>query len=508
MKGPGRQDNGNLHLSEFRLLFWPGFGLPPVPVPIKQGSADFNQDGWTIAHALDGNPKTAWGIYPEVGRPHSAVFELARPMAIGRSAALTVVLAQLHGGRHLIGRPRLSATAAENPSRLMPIPDAIATILDIPPDKRSSKQRSELARFVLRAQIDDLLAALPQPGMVYAAAHDFKPEGSFKPAAKPRPVHVLRRGDIHSPMAAAQPGTLACVHGLPARFSVPNPEDEGARRSALTRWLVDRQNVLTWRSIVNRVWHYHFGRGIVDTPNDFGRMGGAPSHPELLDWLAVEFRDGDGSLKRLHKLMVLSATYGQSTTYNDAFARIDGDNRLLWRMNRTRLDSESVRDAVLRINGKLDVAMGGPSVKQFIQTPGIHVTPNVDYASFNVDDPAIYRRSIYRFHFRTLPDPFLEALDQPDASQQTPVRAESVTPLQALAMLNNKFMIRQCEQLAARLAKECGTKADQVRRLYDLALGRPATAREIALLTNHAERFGMANVCRVVLNSNEFLFVP
>jgi len=205
-QGPGRQDNGNLHLSEFRVLVWPGFGFPPIPLPIKQASADFNQDGWTINHALDGNPKTAWGIYPEVGRTHSAVFELARPMNVGRGAALTVVLAQLHGGRHLIGRPRLSATSAEKPSQLQPIPDAIAAILEIPLDRRNPKQQADLARYVLRAQVEAELAGLPPPPMVYAAAHDFKPEGSFKPSPKPRPVHVLRRGDIHSPMTTAQPG--------------------------------------------------------------------------------------------------------------------------------------------------------------------------------------------------------------------------------------------------------------------------------------------------------------
>src|SRR5262249_29327823 len=164
--------------------------------------------------------------------------------------------------------------------------------------------------------------------------------------------------------------------------------------------------------------------------------------------------------------------------------------------------------AVLCINRKLNVKMGGPSVKQFIQTPGIHVTPNVDYANFNIDSPDNYRRSVYRFHFRTLPDPFLEALDQPDASQQTPVRAESVTPLQALAMLNDKFMVRQCENLPGRLARESGSPDEQVRRLYELALGRPATTREVELLTAHAKKFGVANVCRVILNSNEFMFVP
>ncbi len=508
MKGPGRQDNGNLHLSEFRLLLWPGQGLPPIPIPIKHGVADFNQQGWTIDHALDSNAKTAWGIFPEVGRSHSAVFELARPLTVPRGMTLTAELAQLHGGRHLIGRPRLSATAATDPTHMRPLPDAIAKLLEVPSAKRTKMQRLAIATFVLKTQLEDELVALPPAHLVYAGAHDFKPDGNFKPAPKPHPIFVLRRGDIRSPIEPMGPGTLACLAGLPSRFKLSNPDDEGERRADLARWLIDRNNVLTWRSIVNRVWHYHFGHGIVDTPNDFGRMGSTPTHPKLLDWLAIDFRDSGGSLKRLHKMIVLSATYRQSSRIDEARAKIDDGNRFLWRMNRGRLDAECIRDAVLLVSGKLDRKMGGPSVKQFIQTPGIHVTPNVDYANFNVDDPALNRRSIYRFLFRTLPDPFMEALDHPDASQQAPVRSESITAPQALAMLNNKFIIRQCEHLADRLRRNSGDPKAQIRRLYELALLREPKPREIDLLVEHARRFGLAAACRVILNSNEFVFVP
>jgi hypothetical protein len=273
--------------------------------------------------------------------------------------------------------------------------------------------------------------------------------------------------------------------------------------------LSDRRNVLTWRSIVNRVWHYHFGRGIVATPGDLGRMGARPTHPELLDWLAVDFRDRGGSLKRLHRLIVTSATYRQSSRHHPEYAKADADNLLLWRMNATRLDAECVRDAVLAVSGKLDRQMGGPSVKQFVQSKGIHVTPKVDYESFDVDSPGAYRRSIYRFLFRTLPDPFMDALDCPDASQFAPVRASSVTPLQALAMLNDHFLVRQCEHFAARVRAEAGPEVGaQVRRAYLLALGRPPKALEKGLLRRYARRHGMANVCRVILNCNEFMFVP
>jgi hypothetical protein len=177
-------------------------------------------------------------------------------------------------------------------------------------------------------------------------------------------------------------------------------------------------------------------------------------------------------------------------------------------MNRSRLDAESVRDAVLAVSGKLDTMMGGPSVKHFKQSKGIHVTPNVDYLAFDVDSPGSYRRSIYRFVFRTLPDPFLDVLDCPDASQFTPARSSSITALQALAMLNDRFMVRQAEHLASRLRHEAGDDVSrQIGRAYELALARPAAPHEVALLSAYARRHGLAAACRVILNCNEFMFV-
>jgi len=524
LNGPGRQDNGNLHLSELRMSVARSDDKP-LPVKIRRASADFNQDGWTIQHAIDGNPATAWGIYPNVGRPHQAIFELDEPIVLQDDVTLTLQIDQLHGGRHLIGRPRLTFTDAVDPHTLQPLPENIVAILKIVPGLRTEEQRLALARHVLNEEVSKQLDVLPKPQMIYAATNDFKPESNFKPALKPRPVHVLRRGDIHQPLEAARPGTLSCVPQLPSRFQLADADNESARRAALAQWLADRNNVLTWRSIVNRVWHYHFGKGLVDTPNDFGRMGAAPSHPELLDWLACWFRDHGGSMKQLHRMIVLSNVYRQSSLVADFELRnsdsktnpqsairnphlTDADNRLLWRMNRTRLDAESIRDAILQVTGKLDRKMGGPSVKQFNMSPGIHVTPNVDYVGFDIDNPANYRRAVYRFVFRTLPDPFLEAMDCPDASQQAPVRSSSVTALQALAMLNDKFIVRQSEHLAERLQREAKTPREQIRLLYSLTLHREPTAKEIELMMNHAAKFGLPNVCRIVLNCNEFLFVP
>ena len=258
-------------------------------------------------------------------------------------------------------------------------------------------------------------------------------------------------------MEVAAPGALSCVTSLPARFELANLHEEGLRRAALAEWLTAAENPLTWRSVVNRVWQHHFGRGLVDTANDFGKMGSAPSHPELLDWLAVWFRDdARGSFKELHRLLVTSATYRQSSVPAQPAqaAQTDAENRWLSHMNRTRLDAEAIRDTLLWVSDRLDSRMGGPSDRQFDLKPGIHVTPRVDYTVFDVDSAEGSRRSIYRFLFRTLPDPFFEALDCPAGDQLTAARNNSVTVQQALALWNNVVVARQAEHFAHRLAAD------------------------------------------------------
>jgi hypothetical protein len=504
-KGPGRvADNGNFHLT--------GFHVKSVhdgktnTISLENATADFNQKDWEISKAFDNDLKTGWGIFPEGGKPHVAVFEV-RSGGTRSVEPLTFVLEQNHGRKHVIGRFRLSVTTAAKPISPSLAPEPIAKILDRPAGERGQAQTTELSWYFFKHKIDADIARLGPPGLIYAGASDFSPDGSFKPANGPRPVHVLKRGDIKRPGELAVPGALACVPALPSRFQAAAERDEGGRRVALAKWIANPANTLTWRSMANRVWHYHFGRGIVETPNDFGRMGVQPTHPELLDWLATTLRDNGGSLKQLHKLIVTSATYQQSCAHNDKFARIDSGNRFLWRMNRTRLDAEALRDAVLHITRKLDLKMGGPSAQQFVMTPGLHATPNVDYAKFDVDSPASFRRSIYRFIFRTLPDPFMDSLDCADASQLTPARNVSMTPLQALAMLNNHFMVRQSEHLAERVSKTSKGIDSQISAAYELALGRPPRGDELKDLVAYARKHGLANACRVILNSNEFMFV-
>ncbi len=503
--GPGRADNGNFHLTDFRV-----FALGPdgseQALALRHPSADFNQPDWGIEKAIDRDPKTGWGIHPQTGQRHVAVFELASPLE--RPERLKIVLHQEHGGGHLIGRFRLSASTTPPPVRASLVPDAIARVLLKPAAERLDADRLVLAQHRAAEEAAAQLAALPELAVVYAGTRDFLPDGSFKPAAAPRPVHVLRRGDIHQPGAAAAPGALSCVPGVRADFNIPPEAPEEKRRAELARWLTDPNNTLTWRSIVNRVWHHHFGRGLVNTPNDFGRMGSQPSHPELLDWLAGWFLDHGGSLKKLHKLILTSSVYRQDSRDVPEFSREDADNIWLWRMNRTRLDAESVRDAILAAAEELDGTMGGPSVQQFLMSPGIHVTPKVDYLGYDIDSPGARRRSVYRFIFRTLPDPFMDSLDCPDSSQLTPARNTSVTVTQALAMLNDQFVAHYSERLADRLRRErMGNLSAQVEHAWTLVLGRAAAPEESARAVKFAAEHGLPNLCRVLFNSNEFMFI-
>jgi hypothetical protein len=336
-------------------------------------------------------------------------------------------------------------------------------------------------------------------------------------------VHLLKRGEVKRAGDEMKPAAVAAVPGVSAEFQIPDLQDEGQRRAALAKWITDTNNMLTRRSIVNRVWHYHFGRGLVETPNDFGHMGALPSHPELLDWLAFWFVENGESLKKLHRLIVTSATYRQASqegrasrvpdlpvkgtvgdSYNSSL-QLDSANRLLWRMNRARLDSEQFHDAVLAISDQIDLAMGGPSVQQFAFKDD-H-SPVYDYARYDFDGPSANRRSIYRFIVRSVPDPLMEALDCPDANTLTPVRNVTTTALQALATLNDAFLLRQCERLAERLTRERKTTDAQIMRAYELALARQPKGQEREKLIAHAQKHGLASACRVLFNCNEFMFI-
>lgn len=366
------------------------------------------------------------------------------------------------------------------------------------------RQNTEIEAELKRIAIG--LAALPPEKLVFASVTHFSAEGSFTPTrGKARPIYFLRRGSEKDPTKLVGPGAIHCLASLGVQFPSADNQSEGQRRVALARWITDSRNALTWRSIVNRVWQYHIGQGIVATPNDFGRMGASPSHPELLDWLATRLRDQGQSLKQLHRLIVTSATYRQTSAHNAEYSRIDGGNRLLWRMNRRRLDAESIRDAVLAVSGRLDKKMYGPGFRAF----GFRDdhSPHYKYEEYDPDEPTAQRRSIYRFIVRSVPDPFMETLDCADPSLNVARRNETLTALQALALLNNKFMVRMTEHFAARAERMGDDLPTRVTAAYRLALARSPASDELELLVSHARKFGLASACRLIVNTNEFHFV-
>ncbi|WP_395718367.1 PSD1 and planctomycete cytochrome C domain-containing protein [Prosthecobacter sp.] len=503
-KGPGRQDNGNLTLSEIEAQLFDIGAAQPVKLKFFRATADFDQQGWTSAMAIDGNAATGWGIHPAVGASHFAVFELAQPLTLKAGAKLTISLKQLSGKSHLIGLFKLSATD-EPAVRAAAMPALAQEALKLPSEKHSEAQRLTLAAHALRLIASEELSKLPAPAEVYAAgkkADVLLAVGKGTPTtyAKAKTVQVLKRGEFDKPMKETVSGALSAIHALPARFTEAHASsDEAARRAALANWLADEKNPLTWRSIANRVWHYHFGRGLCDTPNDFGRMGGTPSHPELLDWLACELRDHGGSLKHLHRLIVTSATYRQSSEHREDAAKVDGDNRLLWRMNRLRLDADSYRDFVVATAGQLDLTMGGPSVRQFVTGPPVQLTPTLNYDAYDWSALPKHRRSIYRFVWRGVPDPFMDTLDFPDLGMLAPSRGFSASALQSLALYNNRFVLH----FSGEHGKQITTPAEAVRRI----LLREPTSDELPGFTAYAQKNGPAALCRVLINSNEFLFV-
>ena len=361
-------------------------------------------------------------------------------------------------------------------------------------DSTKAKRATLLAE---QKEIAAQLAALPKPAKIFAGTIH-RGSGTFKgTAGVPRAITLLARGDVTRPGAPMKAGTIG------ARFDLAETAPEGERRAALARWLTDKNNALTWRSIVNRVWHYHFGRGIVDTPNDFGRMGGAPTHPELLDWLAASFRDEmGGSFKKLHRAIVLSAAYRQSSATDSEKAReVDGNNTLLWRQNRRKLEAEALRDSILAVAGKLDIKMGGPSFQDFKITHPEH-SPHYEYHLADMEDAALHRRSVYRFVARSQQQPWMAALDCADPSMLVDKRNQTITPLQALAQLNNQLMVVMAKHFAARVEK-----SDGIEEAFCIAFQRPPTAEEKTALTTYTAKHGLANACRLLLNMNEFAFV-
>jgi hypothetical protein len=353
--------------------------------------------------------------------------------------------------------------------------------------------------------------------------------------SQPETTFVLMRGDVEKRGEEVSAGGLSAVRSPSPEFGLAPDAPEAQRRLALARWISDPENPLTARVLVNRVWQYHFGRGLVGTPSDFGFNGERPSHPELLDWLASEFaapsppnplsHKGErgsqtdsplsppwergaggvrGSIKKLHRLIVLSSTYRQSARSDDEAAAVDTDDRLLWRFAPRRLEGEAVRDAMLAVSGQLNDQLGGPSFRPFT----VKVFNSNFYDLTDPIGPEFNRRTVYRMNVNSAKSPLLDALDCPDPSVKAPRRSVTTTPLQALGLMNNAFVQRQARSFAGRVEQEAGgDPAAQVRHAYRLALGRTPSAAETGRAVALVKEHGLESLCWVLFNASEFLYL-
>lgn len=314
----------------------------------------------------------------------------------------------------------------------------------------------------------------------------------------------LKRGDVTSPDEDVTPGALSAIFDLEPDFGLAADAPEKERRLKFADWLADPKNPLPARVMANRVWHLHFGQGLVATPNDFGISGDRPSHPELLDWLAVKFIESGWSVKALHRLIANSATYRQTSASRDSAVAIDSDNRLVWRFAPRRLEAEAVRDAMLFASGQLNPIGGGPSFRPFTTTE-FNAT---FYTPVDREEPEFNRRTVFRINVNSGKDPLLDSFDCPDPSVKTPRRGVTTTPLQALELMNNAFIQRQSKHTAERATNI--SKHDvrlAIETAYLLALGRKPSEDEAQRAEAAAIDRGLANVCWALLNSTEFIYV-
>jgi hypothetical protein len=324
--------------------------------------------------------------------------------------------------------------------------------------------------------------------------------------ANPGPTFVLARGDIEKQKESVTAGGLSAITNL--HFDLPEDAPEALRRVKLAEWMTDPQNPLTARVMVNRIWHYHFGRGLSALPNDFGFNGEYPSHPELLDWLAAEFVSAGWSIKHLHRLILLSSVYQQSSVPEHSISslakNIDAENRLLWKFPLRRLEAEAARDALLSVSGHLNFKLGGGSYRPFKVT----VSGSNFYEPIDENAPEFFRRTVYRMGVHSGKDALLDSLDCPDPSTKTPARAVTTTPIQSLGLMNNPFVLRQARQLAMRLQREAGDDLGrQIHLAYRLAFGRTPDVSEKERAAKLARQHGLESLAWALINASEFVYV-
>lgn len=513
LNGPGRSILGTGALTEFDVEVAPKTDPKKLTkIKFRRATADFNQPvrdlesifddkskrkriTGPVEFAIDGKDETAWGIDAGAGLrnvPRKAVFTAEQPVSHDGGSIVHFLIKQNHGGwnsddnqNNNLGRIRVSVTTANDPSA-DPLPAGVREILEIPRERRTEAQVRILFSY-WRTTVPEWKSENDRIAELWKQ----HPEGSsqlvLNERDRMRETHLLKRGDFLRPDKTVEPGVPEFLHQLPA----------GARpdRLAFARWLVDSKSPTTARSMVNRIWQSYFGTGIVATSEDLGRQSDAPSHPELLDWLAVELMERGWSLKHIHRLIVTSSTYRQSSKLTPEKFSKDPYNRLLARGPRFRVEGEIVRDIALAASGLLNPKIGGPSV--FPPSPDFLYQPPASYGPKVWDEEKgenRYRRAIYTFRYRSVPYPMLQTFDAPNGDISCVRRARSNTPLQALMTLNETLFVESARALALKTLRE-GGQSDSNRLIFAFrrVLSREPTQAEqnemLSLLNRQRGRF-------------------
>lgn len=497
LTGPGRGPDGMAALSEFKVTLGEAkqelnfasasadFGMKPTLLDKRYNNASIKtaRELGPAAFAIDGKPETAWGIDIGPGRrnvPHSVVFTLETPLENAGAVPFTIILEQLHSAQAdspyntNLGRFRLSVTDDQS-ATADPLPPAVRAVLSVPAGQRTSSQVRTVFRY-WRGTVPEWQPVNDQITELWKE----HPEGSsqlvLQALETPRETHLLTRGSFLAPANLVQPGVPAFLNPL----SKDAPQD----RLTFARWMVDRQAPTTARSIVNRLWQSYFGIGLVSTAENFGTQAETPSHPELLDWLAVEFMDGGWSLKKIHRTIVMSAAYRQSSRVTPDMLGRDPDNRLLSRGPRFRVDAESVRDIALAASGLLNAKVGGPSV--YPPAPAFLFLPPTSYSPKSWPESQgqdRYRRALYTFRYRSVPYPVLQAFDAPNGDVSCVRRDRSNTPLQALATLNETMFLETARALAVNTLQHGGARdEDRIGYAFERCVSRRPEPKETAVL--------------------------
>jgi mono/diheme cytochrome c family protein len=490
-QGPGRAGHGNFVLSEVRVARHEG-NAAPVAVALQSPWADFSQEKYPIAAAIDGDPKTGWAVSPQFGRRHVAHFDIGGDLN-APGGTLVITLVQEHGAQHTIGRFRLSVTGAARPIGGETLPDEILSIVKRPSAERTADERAALDTWY--RSIDPELARLRQAEIEHARQAPAPPATLAQTLAEVSPArktHIHLRGDFlrkGDEVAPHTPGVLPPLKGTPGR---------SLQRLDLARWLVSPANPLTPRVTMNRVWKHLFGQALVSSMDDFGTRGEKPSHPELLDWLAGRFTtppEGEvpWSIKRMIRLIVRSSTYRQASRPRAELLERDPKNTLLARQNRFRVEAEVLRDLYLASSGLLHPAIGGPSVRPR-QPAGIAELTYAGSARWVESTGADrYRRGLYTWFQRTSPYPMLMTFDAPDSNVTCTRRERSNTPLQALTLLNDPVFHECAQALGRRMFQhQPGDVAARLQLGFRLCVGRVPTPEELDQLRELAREFRSA----------------